>query len=166
MKKSLLEKLAPHSVVILACVLLSIILILGYDGICKNQSIDEWQQKWASLAREHLLTQTKYMQLMTEYIQLTKGKGKVMAPTIGEELFDPKYKEHGVTSREIDEMDDDHWLSHQDEVKRCPFCSDKDAGLWADGMDFYEHYMRCDCGARGPNCQSRKEALDAWNERG
>jgi len=54
-------------------------------------------------------------------------------------------------------------------LKPCPFCGDTE-GVVGDYIQLDPEWVvttvRCDtCGAFGPECSSRKQAIDAWNSR-
>lgn len=54
-------------------------------------------------------------------------------------------------------------------LKQCPFC-DGDWGLFKEktpeSFIKFKYYVECcDCGARTGNCETREEAIEAWNRR-
>ena len=56
------------------------------------------------------------------------------------------------------------------ELKPCPFCGDKDLIDYEYQNYYSSPYCRLrvacrKCGARGPLCDSKEQAIDAWNKR-
>ena len=51
-------------------------------------------------------------------------------------------------------------------LRACPFCGRKDA--WVERIDLrsrFAHTVRCACGAKVANYDTRSAAVDAWNGR-
>ena len=49
-------------------------------------------------------------------------------------------------------------------LRACPFCGRKDA--WVERVDLrirFAHTVRCACGAKVANYDTRRAAVDAWN---
>jgi len=55
-------------------------------------------------------------------------------------------------------------------LRRCPFCNGR---IWMGGPQevtyicgsYHTYYVACLCGARGPEKDTPKEAISAWNRR-
>lgn len=45
---------------------------------------------------------------------------------------------------------------------QCPFCSEREGNV-VDGAHSDGYQVQCLCGARGPFCTTKTEAIEAWN---